>query len=510
MRRLFNRKSADTVESKGKLGKEELKEVKPKKSFFGRSSDKTDKKISKSSTPGTAQSSNNVSSASSTFSMVPPAAAYVPTPTGSSSSVSSVISYTDGLAGTPGSVSTAPSTVPSPAPSTFSRSPGSHTSLSSAHSTAQAEKPGPLVRPSISPISRPGSRPTSSAEPRKVPSPLSAVMDSTSMLTPPSSRGGDMNPKRRNSIYNIFRKSLSQPDLHSAPSSRSNSTTTLPTTCTAPFMPPTELVPQATPPLNKRASVILRRATGMTQSLEDVISSSDGVLSRNEATAHRAILMGDPLGGGGNAYFRYPIAQGTQKTPKPPRKPTSPPPGQGGHRNSRRGHGRPNDQTRRNSWAPGPGQPGGGGMVWREPQFGGRYGGKMTIDEENEMMEQYAASRAGSRTASRAGSQVGSPREYLEDVPYFQQPTRPQSRQRPVSMSPGTPNGGYMPPMQHMQRNQFHQQQTQQLDEQKSSPAIEEMKIKEISLPSPALPTTPIASVEPLAVPSAQPQPVQV
>ncbi|RPB26403.1 hypothetical protein L211DRAFT_847528 [Terfezia boudieri ATCC MYA-4762] len=418
MRRLFSRKSVDDT----KNVKEEGKEGRTRKLLFGRShcakkDDAPHQVASKSQQQGPNQHDSNTNSSASSAVSIPPSAPYLPTPSGSSSSFSSVMSYTELSLQT--SDSTATSTVSS---STLSRLPGSNTSISSLNSPPP--HPGSLAVPPSS--STPASRPQSShTEQRKPLSPLSVVLD---LHTPPPSDDEEDNlrPKRRNSIYNIFRKSQSQPNLNSGPPSRSSSTTTLPSAYNAPQGSGTTLAPLS-PPNNHRKSVKFLRKTSSNNSLEDVLDG-DGILSRNEATARRAILQGDPLGGG--AYL-YPMGLARKSDLM-----HQPPPQQQRSR-SRRGAGRIYDPMR-SSWG-GPSSHGSGGMAWRAPHIGGRNGEKMTIEEENDMIEQHQQHQR----------EMGvTPGGFVEDTPQFKQPQqkrrRPPMNRRPTSSQSGKANSsGY-------------------------------------------------------------------
>ena len=418
MRRLFSRKSVDDTKSV----KEDGKEGKTRKLLFGRShgakkDDAPHQEASKQQqqqAPNQHDSSTN-SSASSAVS-IPPSAPYLPTPSGSSSSFSSVMSYNE--LSSPTSDSTTMSTAPS---STLSRLPGSNTSITSLNSPPS--HPGSLAVPP--PSSTPASRPQSSHTEQKKPlSPLSVVVDLHSVHTPPPSDDEEDNlqPKRRNSIYNIFRKSQSQPNLNSGPPSRSSSTTTLPSAYNAPQGSGTTLAPPLAPN-NHRKSVKFLRRKSSNHSFEDVVGG-EGILSRNEATARRAILQGDPLGGG--AYL-YPMGLASKSDLM-----HQPPPQQQGSRSRRGAAGRIYDP--RSSWG-GSNPHGNGGMAWRAPHIGGRNGGKMTIEEENDMMEQHQQHQREMGVA---------PGGFVEDTPQFQQPRqqrlRPPMNRRPTSSQSGRAN----------------------------------------------------------------------
>ena len=418
MRRLFSRKSVDDTKSV----KEDGKEGKTRKLFgksYGAKKDDAPRrgasKLQQQQAPNQHDSSTN-SSASSAVS-IPPSAPYLPTPSGSSSSFSSVMSYNE-LSST--SDSTAMSTTPS---STLSRLPESNTSITSLSSPPS--HPGSLVVPS--PSSTPASRPQSSpTEQRKPLSPLSVVVDLHSVHTPPPSDDEEDNlqPRRRNSIYNIFRKAQSQPNLNSGLLSRSSSTTTLPSAYNAPQGSGVTLAPLSGPNYHRKSVKFLRRKPS-NHSLEDVVDG-EGILSRNEATARRAILQGDPLGGG--AYL-YPMGLASKSDLM-----RQPPPQPQGSRSRRGAAGRIYD-PRRNSWGP----HGNGGMAWRAPHIGGRNGGKMTIEEENDMIEQHQQHQR----------EVGvAPGGFVEDTPQFQQPQqqrlRPPMNRRPTSSQSGRANSsGY-------------------------------------------------------------------
>ncbi|KAI5800388.1 hypothetical protein DFH27DRAFT_81166 [Peziza echinospora] len=401
MRRLFSRKSDSESAAKPAKPAKEGKEVKPKKTLFKKRTKEEQTAVI--TPPASTQGNSSSSSVASDASMAPPATQQfmgLPTPTGSASSFISVMSYTETTTPPPEVASSRTS----PAPSTLTRSPGSNTSISSMASGSGIQ----VSRPASSPLSRP---PSSSGYPdRKPSSPLSVVTDVHNLPTPPPSPGrfdsefsvatGDENLKRRTSIYNLFRRSQHVAS-NSAPSSRSNSTTTLPSTCTAPFMPSEDLVPPPTPSphmASRRSSVnFLRRRSVINVSTDDV--TGDGMLSRNEATAHRAILMGDPLGGGGP--YAYP-GSALSKRPSPQQAAAGPAP------RPRRSN-RPHDPSRRNSWGPSQASGGNGGAVWRAPHIGGRFGGKMTIEEENDMMDYQAPQGAPRRN---------SPVTYIEDTPF--------------------------------------------------------------------------------------------
>ncbi|KAF8426542.1 hypothetical protein EV426DRAFT_436987 [Tirmania nivea] len=426
MRRLFSRKSVDDT----KCVKEDGKEGKTKKSLFGRShgAKKDDaphqgpSKSQQQQAPNQQDSTTNssASSASSAVS-IPLSTPYFPTPSGSSSSFSSVMSCNESPS--PVSDLTALSTTPS---STLSRPLGSNTSITSLN--PPPPHPGFLAVPS--PSSIPASGPQiSHTEQRKPLSPLSVVVDLHSVHTPPPSDDEEDNlqPKRRNSIYNIFRKSQSQPNLNSGPSSRSSSITTLPSAYNAPQGSGATLTPPSALNNHRRSMKFLRRKSS-NNSLEEVVDG-EGILSRNEATARRAILQGDLLGGG--AYL-YPmgLASKSNLMHKPPSQ-------QQGSRN-RRGAVGTISVPRRSTWG-GPSSHGHGGMAWRAPHIGGRNGGKMTIEEENDMMEQHQQHQR----------EMGAvPGGFIEDTPQFQRPQqqrpRPPMNRRPTSSQSGRANpSGY-------------------------------------------------------------------
>ncbi|KAF8455012.1 hypothetical protein BGX38DRAFT_1140805 [Terfezia claveryi] len=418
MRRLFSRKSVDDT----KIVKEEGKERRTRKLLFGRShyakkDDAPHQEASKPQQQAPNQHDSNTNSSASSAVSIPPSAPYLPTPSGSSSSFSSVMSYTE--LSSPTSDSTAISTVSS---STLSPLPGSSTSISSLSSPPP--HPGSLAVPPSS--STPASRPQSShTEQRKPLSPLSVVVD---LHTPPPSDDEEDNlqPKRRNSIYNIFRKTQSQPNLNSGPPSRSSSTTTLPSAYNAPQGSGTTLAPPSAPN-NHRKSVKFLRKKSSNNSLEDVMDG-EGILSRNEVTARRAILQGDPLGGG--AYL-YPMGLARKSDLM-----HQPPPQQQRSRSRRGAAGRIYDPRR--SSCGGPSSHGSGGMAWRAPHIGGRNGEKMTIEEENDMMEQHQQHQR----------EMGvTPGDFVEDTPQFQQPQqkrrRPPMNRRPTSSQSGKANSSY-------------------------------------------------------------------
>jgi len=170
----------------------------------------------------------------------------------------------------------------------------------------------------------------------------------------------------------------------------------------------------------------------------------DGILSRDEATARRAILQGDPLGGGA---YHYPmgLACKSDLLHQPPVPHAS--------RTRRGAAGRTYDPRR--SWQGGQGSYGNGGMAWRAPHIGGRNGGRMTIEEENDLMEQQ-------QHQQREGKLM--PGGFIEETPQFQQPQqqrlRPPMNRRPTSSQSGRrnssgygyynggdhPRSGYYPP----------------------------------------------------------------
>lgn len=406
MRRLFSRKSVKED------GKEDCKEGKPRKALFGRSHGaKKDgaphqgaSKPQQQHAPNQHDSSTN-SSASSAVSILP-SAPYLPTPSGSSSSFSSIVSYNELLS--PASDSAAMSTAPS---STLSRSPGSNTSITSLN--PPPSHPGSLVVTSPSPT--PALRPQSShTEQRKPLSPLSVVVDLHNVHTPPPSDDEEDNlqPKRHNSIYNIFRKSQSQPNLNLGPPSRSSSTTTLPSAYNAPQGSGVMLAPPSAPN-NHRKSVKFLRRKSSNNSLEDAVDG-EGVLSRNEATARRAILEGDPLGGG--AYL-YPMGLASKSDLM-----YQPSPQQQGSRNRKGAAGRIYD-PRRGTWG-GPNLHGNGGMAWRAPHIRGRNGTKMTIEEENDMIEQHQQHQR------EVGAESGG---FTEDTLRLQHPQQQQRLRPPMN-----------------------------------------------------------------------------
>ena len=419
MRRLFSRKS--TEDAKG--GKGDGNEVTKKKSLFlVRHTSKKERTQPELERPQQQQPSVNLnlttttndsttpSSASSAVS-IPPSAPYLPTPSGSSSSFSSVTSCSEAPSPCPELV-VLPSIAP---PSTSSKSLGSNTSTTSLNSINGSPKSGNV--PSLSITPPPGLQ-SSHTEPRKPLSPLSVVVNLHSVHTPPPSDDEDEDfvPKRRNSIYNIFKKSHSQPNLGSNPPSRSSSTTTLPSTFNAPHASSASLSPSPTPHNLKKSVSFLRRKPSTHSNQEDAVEL-DGALSRNEATARRAILQGDPLGGGAYSYPMG-LAHKSDSINRPP-----PPPS--GSRTRRSAVGRIYD-PRTSSWI-GAGSYGNGGMAWRAPHIGGRNCARMTIEEENDMMEhqQYQLERQ-----AVAG-------EFMEDAPQFErsqpQRFRPPSTRRPVS-----------------------------------------------------------------------------
>lgn len=177
---------------------------------------------------------------------------------------------------------------------------------------------------------------------------------------------------------------------------------------------------------NQRKSVNFLRRKPSNNSLEDIVDG-DGILSRNEATARRAILLGDPLGGG--AYL-YPmgLASKSDIMQKPKSSPQAP-------RNRRGASGRKYD-PKRSTWG-GAGPQGNGGMAWRAPHIGGRNGGKMIIEEEIDILEQQ---HLREREITPGG--------FIEDTPQFEQPQnqrlRPPNNRRPTSSSQsGRTNSGY-------------------------------------------------------------------
>lgn len=167
----------------------------------------------------------------------------------------------------------------------------------------------------------------------------------------------------------------------------------------------------------------LRRKSS-NHSLEDVVDG-DGILSRNEATARRAILLGDPLGGG--AYL-YPtgLAKKSDLMHQPSTTQSQ------GPRNRRGAAGRVYD-PRRSSWG-GSGSHGNSGMAWRAPHIGGRNGGKMIIEEENDFTEQQQHYHRERGVA---------PGGFIEDTPHFQQPQqlRPRPSMNRRSTSSHSQNG---------------------------------------------------------------------
>ena len=410
MRRLFSRKS--TEDAKG--GKGDGNEVKRKKSLFTvRHTSKKEHGLVK---PPQQQSENlttatydNNSSASSAVS-IPPSAPYLPTPSGSSSSFSSVTTCSEAPSPSPELV--IPSIEPS---STLSKPLGSSTSTTFISPIDGTSKSGNVPSLSLSP---PPQSQSNHTEPRKSLSPLSVVVNLHSVHTPPPSDDEDENfiPKRRNSIYNIFKKSHSQPNLNSNPPSRSSSTTTLPSTFNAPEVSSANLAPPSAPH-NHRKSVKFLRKKSSANSLQEDVTDLDGVLSRNEATARRAILQGDPLGGGA---YSYPMGLAHKSDSI-----NRPPPPQSGPRSRRSAAGRVHD-PRTSSWT-GSGSYGNGGMAWRAPHIGGRNCARMTIEEENDMMEQQQYHLERQVAAG----------EFIEDAPQFEQSPpqrfRPPVTRRPVS-----------------------------------------------------------------------------
>ncbi|KAF8468471.1 hypothetical protein BDZ91DRAFT_762431 [Kalaharituber pfeilii] len=440
MRRLFNRKPADEVDKKAVKEDVAKEQGKVKKSLFGRPKKDEAQKPQQFLSPqqqrandATCQTNSSTHSSASSAISIPPSASYLPTPSASSSSFSSVLSAAELSTSTSQSESTIPSTAPS---SAISRSPESSTSISSLNFASCPPTSAP-VRPPLAVLTRPQSSGTGNSEHRKPLSPLSVVVDLNTVPTPPPSPGRaveeedeenrDGSPKRRPSIYNLFKKSNSQTNLNSAPSSGSNSTTTLPSTCTAPQIPPTELVPPVTPSNHHRRSVNFLRRKSSNHSLDE-LPNGEGILSRDEAIAHRAILQGDPLGGG---PYLYPIGLGRKPEPQLP-----PQPQPYGMRNRRGGSVKMFD-PRRSTWG-GATMNGPGGMAWRAPHIGGRYGGKMTIEEENEMIEQQQQQQQ-QQNMEQGGA------KFIEDAPYFP-PSQQHSpmRRRPVSSQGGRPgHSGY-------------------------------------------------------------------
>jgi len=426
MRRLFSRRIANNT----KGVKEDGKEGNTRKSLFGRphSAKKDDAPHQEASKPQQQQtanqhdsSTNSSSSSASSAVSIPPSAPYLPTPSGSSSSFSSVVSYNE--LSSPSSDSTAISTTP---PSTLSRSPGSNTSIASLNSPPSHSGSLAVPSPSSTPASRP---PSSHTEQRKPLSPLSVVVDVHNIHTSPllDDEGDNLQPKRHNSIYNIFRKTQSQPNLNSRPQSRSSSTTALPSAYNAPQGPGATLAPPSTPS-NHRKSVKFLRRRSSNHSLEDVVDG-EGILSRNEATARRAILQGDLLGGG--AYL-YPMGLANKSDLM-----HQPPPQQQGPRNRRGAVGKVYDPRRSSLGSPN--SHGNCGMAWRAPHIRGRNGVKMTIEEENDMMEQHQQYQREMGVA---------PGGFVEDTPQFHQPQqqrlRPPINRRPTSSQSGRTNpSGY-------------------------------------------------------------------
>lgn len=424
MRRLFSRKSSEDA----KDGKGDGNEVKKKKTLFTVRSKKEHIQPELAKPPQqqsinltiVTNDSNTPSSASSAVS-IPPSAPYLPTPSGSSSSFSSVASCSEA---SPCTELVVPSTTP---PSTLSKSLGLNTSTTSLNSINGASKSGAVPSLSQSPAPRPQS---SHTEPKKPLSPLSVVVNLHSVHTPPPSddEEEDFIPKRRNSIYNIFKKSHSQPNLNSNPPSRSSSTTTLPSTFNAPHASSANIAPSPAPQNHRKSVNFLRRKSSAHSLQEDEdVTDLDGILSRNEATARRAILQGDPLGGGAYSYPMG-LAHRSDSIHRP-----SPPPS--GHRTRRGATGRSYD-PRTSSWI-GTGSYGNGGMAWRAPHIGGRNCARMTIEEENDMMEQqqYQLERQAA---------VG---EFIEDAPQFERPQpqrfKPTSTRRPQSWRANSPGYGY-------------------------------------------------------------------
>ena len=170
----------------------------------------------------------------------------------------------------------------------------------------------------------------------------------------------------------------------------------------------------------------------------------DGMFSRNESAAHKAILQGDPLGGG---PYLYPPSPSTSPAP-PQAGPSSAGPGPRSFssRSNRRGRGS-HDPGRRNSWGAGPAI----GMAWRAPQFGGNHGQRITIAEENDMaaeqqqhgqqhqhQHQHQHKNHPQQGQQQRSSSVMLPGDYVEDVPRFQGQTGPSYYQQPMQRRPGS------------------------------------------------------------------------